>query len=386
MVLPSPYLQSNIPPLPVYQYFCRVCMKPFKTRLAWKRHEADSHGPRMQCGQCKFSCPEGRPGEMRKHRQMKHGVVTRSPPRKRRRQSAPANLTFVQTSQSTLASPTKRIPAETLAVESYTLSSNQGEFLASLSTVDLGPDPDVSISEPVYHVPTYGPTTTSDPLFTSFNDTYLQSVSLEVPASFHNSPSSVAVHQPVSKLSTPPLTLHNTPSLGLSGRFSPELSVSSPVLSVLQSPLASAISSPLASLAEDGTGEAASPTSLIVTSSEFPSVFECLSPSQLEESHAKTVSVDRSLSTSFGSVPSSTICPISSTSSASTSLSVGGTAPVGFLGDSLSEPPTPVVSSVVYVPPVISGSLCDLQSASYSALRVAGGNVSRHYYPSHLWH
>ena len=95
MVLPSPYIQATVPPAPAYNYMCQFCMKHFKSRLAWKRHKADSHGPRMQCGTCKFTCPVGRPGEMRKHLQRKHGVETGSPFRKRRRQSSYSDLPIV---------------------------------------------------------------------------------------------------------------------------------------------------------------------------------------------------------------------------------------------------------------------------------------------------
>ena len=143
--LPISYL-SQLPPKPLYQYFCRVCMKSYRDSLAAKRHENDYHGPRMKYGRCKFSCPGSRPGEMRKHLKLKHDMATGPPPRERRRQSTTTSV------------PTERIPAQTLAVESYTLSSNQDGFFSSLGTIDLGPEPDLTIGEPVSYTPTYGPT------------------------------------------------------------------------------------------------------------------------------------------------------------------------------------------------------------------------------------
>ena len=122
-------------------------MKPYRDSLAAKRHENDSHGPRMKCSRCKFSCPESRPWEMQKHLELKHDVATGSPPHKKRRQSIPNSVPV------TVAPSTERVPAQTLAVESYTLSSKQNGFFSSLGTIDLGPERDVTIDEPVSYIP-----------------------------------------------------------------------------------------------------------------------------------------------------------------------------------------------------------------------------------------
>ena len=117
MVLPTQY-RPYLPPVPIYQYNCRVCMKPYRSVKAARRHEADSHGPRMKCGECKFTCPESRPAEMRNHQNLRHG--TDSPPAKRRRQL-------------TVKPPTERISADTPVAESYVLAPNQDSFLAAFA-------------------------------------------------------------------------------------------------------------------------------------------------------------------------------------------------------------------------------------------------------------
>ena len=114
--------------------------------------------------------------------------------------------------------------------------------------------------------------------------------SSDVPTS---SSSSVAVHQPVSRLSTTPLTLCDASSL--SGRSSPVFFVPAPVLSVPQSVSVSAPFTPFASpLAvpqhENCSDETALSTSLPVTSSE----------SQPEKVHV--LSPETSLSLPLGSV------------------------------------------------------------------------------------
>ena len=379
MVLPSPYIQATAPPAPVYNYMCRFCMKQFKSRLAWKRHEADSHGPRMACGTCKFTCPEGRPGEMRKHLQMKHGVETGSPIRKRRRQSASADsLTVISLSSThsttgysvSVAPPTQRIPAETLAIESYTLSSDQSDFFSSLGSVDLGPDPDVSIGEPVCHIPTYGPPAISESSATLSNYMYMPAPS-DVPIF---SSSSVAVHQPVSRLSTPPLTLCDASSL--SGRSSPVLSVPSPVLSAPQSVSVSAPSTPLASpLAvphhENCSDEAALSTSLPVTSSEsLPEDVHDLSPEAslpLESIQTSAVSSIPSISvhsTLLSAEGTSSTCPLSSSlldCPSSVALPTSGT----------SSSSRPVLSSPARAEPCSQRSqntMSDVTSVTYSDL------------------
>ena len=376
MVLPSPYIQATAPPVPVYNYMCRFCMKQFKSRLAWKRHEADSHGPRMACGTCKFTCPEGRPGEMRKHLQMKHGVESGSPIRKRRRQSASAdNLTVISLSSThsttgysvSVASPTQRIPAETLAIESYTLSSDQSDFFSSLGSVDLGPDQDVSIGEPVCHIPTYGPPAISGSSATLSNYMYMPASS-DVPIF---SSSSVAVHQPVSRLSTPPLTLRDASSL--SGRSSPVLSVPSPVLPVPLSVSVSAsftpLASPLAVHHENCSDEAALSTSLPVTSSE----------SQPEEVH--DLSPETSLP--LESIQTSAVSSIPSISVHSTLLSAEGTtcplssslldclSPVALPTSGTSSSSRPVLSSPARAEPCSQRSqntMSDVTSVTYSDL------------------
>ena len=63
-------------------------MKPCKDRRAWENHEGDAHGNRMQCGRCRFSCPERRPGEMLAHLRKRHGVETGPLPNKWRRLSS----------------------------------------------------------------------------------------------------------------------------------------------------------------------------------------------------------------------------------------------------------------------------------------------------------
>ena len=53
---------------------------------ALRRHERDSHGPRMRCGTCeKFTCPESRHFKMKRHLEMVRGVRSESPQRKNRK-------------------------------------------------------------------------------------------------------------------------------------------------------------------------------------------------------------------------------------------------------------------------------------------------------------
>ena len=123
-----------------------------------------------------------------------------------RRQSIPNSVPV------TVAPPTERVPAQTLAVESYTLSSNQDGFFSCLGTIDFGPEPDTTIGEPVSYTPNYGPTTSAVSDFTSLglistlpNSVSLPSSVLEVPASLPDSPSPAIVQYPISRLSTPSL-------------------------------------------------------------------------------------------------------------------------------------------------------------------------------------
>ena len=134
MVVPKQY-RAYLPHIPIYQYNCRVCMKPYHSVKAARWHKADSHGPRMKCGQCKFMCTESRLAEMKNHYNLRHG--TGSPTSKSRRQSALTEQPC-----------TERIPAETPAVESYTLAPNQDRFLAALGAFDFVPEPYVEISKP----------------------------------------------------------------------------------------------------------------------------------------------------------------------------------------------------------------------------------------------
>ena len=141
---------------------------------------------------------------MRKHLELKHDVATGSPPRKRRRHSIPNRVPV------TVAPPTERVPAQTLAVERYTLSSKQDGFFSNLGTIDLGPEPDVTISEPVSYTPNYGPTTSAVSDFSSLglisnlpNSVSLPSSVSEVLASLPDSPSPAVVQYPISRLSRP---------------------------------------------------------------------------------------------------------------------------------------------------------------------------------------
>ena len=108
---------------------------------ALRRHEKDAHGPRMRCSQCDFTCPERRHFEMKRHKEMKHGIPSTIPPQK------------IQ--DETLHPQTIRVPPSLLAVNSYTHSSNS--FISALNDFELGPEPDVSINEPLLYVPSCGP-------------------------------------------------------------------------------------------------------------------------------------------------------------------------------------------------------------------------------------
>ena len=99
---------------------------------ALRRHERDA--------QCDFTCPERRHFEMKRHKEMKHGIST--------------TILSQKMQDETLHPPTIRVPPS-LAVVSFTLSSNS--FISALNDFDLGPEPDVSINEPLLYVRSYGP-------------------------------------------------------------------------------------------------------------------------------------------------------------------------------------------------------------------------------------
>ena len=171
-------------------------MKPYQSIKAAKRHESDAHGPRMKCSECKFSCPEGRPSEMKVHLINKHNLPTGSPPIKRRRTSP-----RVAQTPATVAPPTVRVAPEKPAVESYTLAPNQENFFSQLGGLDLGPEPDVDIGEPASYIPSFGPVGVSD--FTSLELSCLSNdqTSVEVPIPKPASPSPAVVHKPGSFIS-----------------------------------------------------------------------------------------------------------------------------------------------------------------------------------------
>ena len=171
-------------------------MKPYQSIKAAKRHESDAHGPRMRCSECKFSCPEGRPSEMKVHLINKHNLPTGSPPIKRRRTSP-----RVAQTPATVAPPTVRVAPEKPAVESYTLAPNQENFFSQLGGLDLGPEPDVDIGEPASYIPSFGPVGVSD--FTSLELSCLSNdqTSVEVPIPKPASPSPAVVHKPGSFIS-----------------------------------------------------------------------------------------------------------------------------------------------------------------------------------------
>ena len=130
MVLPDVY-RPYLPPIPIYCYNCLVCMKPYWSIKAVKRHESDANGPRMKNSVCKFLCPEGRPSEMKVHLIDKHKLPTGSPPIKRRRTSP--RVTQIP---ATVAPPTVRVAPEKPAVESYNLAPNQTNFFSQLGGLD----------------------------------------------------------------------------------------------------------------------------------------------------------------------------------------------------------------------------------------------------------
>ena len=176
-----------IQPSQILRYFCRVCRKGYRGMAALRRHERDAHGPRMRCSQCDFTCPERRHFEMKRHKEMKHGILS--------------TITPHQMQDETLHPPTIRVPPSPLAVDSYTLSSNS--FISALNDFDLGPEPDVSINEPLLYVPSYGPLPSSE-----------LSVSIAVSVPSFNSNSS---------LSTPTLASVSSPSLPSPAVLSPSL-------------------------------------------------------------------------------------------------------------------------------------------------------------------
>ena len=124
---------------------------------------------------------------MKRHKEMKRGIISTTPPHKMQ--------------DETLHPPTIRVPPSPLAVDSYTLSSNS--FISALNDFHLGPEPDVSINEPLLYVPSYGPLPSSE-----------LSVSIAVSAPSFNSNSS---------LSTPPLASVSSPSLPSPAVLSPSL-------------------------------------------------------------------------------------------------------------------------------------------------------------------
>ena len=71
-----------VQPSQILRYFCRVCRKGYRGMAALRRHEKDAHGPRMRCSQCDFTCPERRHFEMKRHKEMKHGIPSTIPPQK----------------------------------------------------------------------------------------------------------------------------------------------------------------------------------------------------------------------------------------------------------------------------------------------------------------
>ena len=150
----------------------------------------------MKCNVCKFSCPEGRPSEMKVHLIDKHKLPTASPPIKRRRTSPRATQI-----PATIAPPTVRIAPEKPAVESNFLAPNQENFFSQLGGLDLGPEPDVDIGEPASFLPSFGPVGVSD--FTSLELSCLSydQTSVEVPIPKPTSPSPAVVHKPGSFIS-----------------------------------------------------------------------------------------------------------------------------------------------------------------------------------------
>ena len=117
---------------------------------------------------------------------MKHGILSTTPPHK------------IQ--DETLHPPTIRVPPSTLAVDSCTLSSNS--FISALNDFDLGPEPDVSINEPLLYVPSYGPLPSELSV----------SIAVSVPSFTSNS-----------SLSTPTLASVSSPSLPSPAVLSPSL-------------------------------------------------------------------------------------------------------------------------------------------------------------------
>ena len=72
---------------------------------------------------------------------MKHGI--------------PSTIFTQEMQGETLPPSTNRVPPSPIAVNSYTISSNS--FISALNDFDLGPEPDVSINEPLLYVPSFGP-------------------------------------------------------------------------------------------------------------------------------------------------------------------------------------------------------------------------------------
>ena len=69
-------------PLQILRYFCRICGKGYRGMAALRHHERDAHGPRMRRSQCNFTCPERRHFEMKRHKEIKHGISSTIPPHK----------------------------------------------------------------------------------------------------------------------------------------------------------------------------------------------------------------------------------------------------------------------------------------------------------------
>ena len=310
MVLPNPlsaYVQRFQPPVPLVRFFCRVCRKGYRDRAAVTRHENDKHGPRMKCGQCRFSCPECRPSEMRAHLRERHGI-TSSPTQKRRRLS-----------RDDLVPHTERIPAESLAVSTYSLGATSVPTTA-VSTGDIGPEPDVSIGEP--SSVTLAPVVTTNaevPLPpVTCTDSYSQ---VSETSKLHNlsinSPSSEAAQcktpPPVSSdslnhLSTPVLKLNDVSLLCASEALSPAFScILSPESSVCSSP-ESPLDATLAEYLDGACGSTSSDFNLTPSTRNFdPVLSQSISdkspPSLFSGIDARTTESEVSLPDQVTSVP-----------------------------------------------------------------------------------
>ena len=120
------------PPPYVFTSFCRFCGKRYANIYSCRRHEKDTHGPRMKCSRChRFTCPESRISEMKNLLREVQGIETGPTPAKRTRR-------VWDIPEPTIQDPPSPMPSIT-----------KGHF-ATVDLHDLGADPDVSIEPAEY--------------------------------------------------------------------------------------------------------------------------------------------------------------------------------------------------------------------------------------------